>query len=237
MTDPTFRAFLLDFNGTLSDDEGLLYELYAEIAAEAGRPLDEESYRELLAGQTDEEILATWLGDRPDIPEMVRERVRRYVERASDGRTIGAGPAEAVRRFAADGPVAIVSSAFREEVDAVLSGAGLAGVVAQIVTREDVERPKPSPEPYLEALARLGVGPDRAVAFEDTPTGLAAAAAAGVLCVALRGTVPDVLLHPRAALEDGLSGALADRVTSPGWCAHARRVSAATRRASGFTAL
>lgn len=60
-----------------------------------------------------------------------------------------------------------------------------------IVTRDDVTNPKPHPEPYLTAAARLGVDPAHCVAFEDSVSGVRAAHAAGMRTV----MVPD-LVHP-----------------------------------------
>jgi beta-phosphoglucomutase-like phosphatase (HAD superfamily) len=42
---------------------------------------------------------------------------------------------------------------------------------------------------YVEALERLGVGPEEAIAFEDSPNGVAAAKAAGIFCVAVPNSV------------------------------------------------
>jgi beta-phosphoglucomutase-like phosphatase (HAD superfamily) len=67
----------------------------------------------------------------------------------------------------------------------VLKAAGLADRFELIVAKEDVAAPKPDPEPYRHALGRLGIGPDEAVALEDSPTGLASARAAGLRCVAV----------------------------------------------------
>lgn len=50
---------------------------------------------------------------------------------------------------------------------------------------EDTELHKPDPEPYLAVLEAIGVSPGEAVAFEDSPNGVAAARAAGIFCVAV----------------------------------------------------
>lgn len=54
-----------------------------------------------------------------------------------------------------------------------------------IVCVEDVEHPKPAPDIYVEACRRLGAQPARSVALEDSPTGVAAAAAAGMYVIAV----------------------------------------------------
>ncbi|MDX6490665.1 MAG: validoxylamine 7-phosphate phosphatase, partial [Gaiellaceae bacterium] len=67
---------------------------------------------------------------------------------------------------------------------------GIAGLIATMVTAEDVTNGKPDPEGYLLALDRLGVEADGSVAFEDSEPGVDAARAAGIHCVAVLGTLP-----------------------------------------------
>src|SRR3954451_217245 len=130
------RAIVFDFNGTLSDDEPLLYAVYAELFAEHGRPLTEQEYLDELAGQTEEEIVRRWLG-RVD-EELIRERIDRYIARAKDGSTV-ADDARAAGRLAADHvPVGIVSPAVRREIEPVLAASGVTEHVTALVSADDV---------------------------------------------------------------------------------------------------
>ncbi|MBV8947361.1 MAG: HAD-IA family hydrolase, partial [Solirubrobacterales bacterium] len=88
-------------------------------------------------------------------------------------------------RVAARWPVGLASSANREVIDAVLAASGLAGVFGATVSGEEVGHGKPAPDIYLEAARRLGVDPAHSAAVEDSTNGLRAAAAAGMLVVAL----------------------------------------------------
>ena len=181
------RGVVFDFNGTLSDDEPILCAVYREMFAELGRPLREAEYYEQLAGHTDEEIFARWLGRHE--PGLVGERVARYRARAGDGSTVDAETRAAVRYAAERVPVAVVSAAVRAEIEHVVAAAGLADVLATIVSEDDVEHGKPDPEPYLRAAEALGVPPAELVAFEDSEPGVASAKAAGLHVVALTRTL------------------------------------------------
>ena len=181
------RAIVFDFNGTLSDDEPLLYAVYAELFAEHGRPLTEEAYFEELAGNTEEEIILRWLG-RVD-EEIVRARIDRYVERARDGSTVTEDVRAAVRLAAGRVPVGIVSAATRAEIDAVLDATGLSELFAIVVSSEDVTRGKPDPQPYELAAGRLGLPTADVIAFEDTEAGVASAKAAGLHVVGVTRTL------------------------------------------------
>jgi len=199
-------AAIFDFNGTLSDDEPLLCEIFMDLFAEHGRPMSAQEYFDQLAGLSDPEIVKTWLGeDHPDVQTVIGERVSRYREAAADGSTVHEHVREAVRYAAKRTPLAICSGAARDEIEPVVEAAGLAACFSAIVTSDDVAHGKPDPEGYVKALDLLGADPAGAIVFEDTEAGIASARAAGV------GRV----LAVRTTLEpDRLAGAdeLIDRI-------------------------
>jgi len=181
------RAILFDFNGTLSDDEPILCEIYRELFAEHARPLSQQEYYDRLAGLSDPEIVRTWLGR--DDPVFVEQRVARYRAAVADGGTVSQSTREAVRYAAERVPVAVVSGAARAEIEPVLGAAGLAPHVRAVVSSDDVKRGKPDPEGYLLALELLGMEAAAVVVLEDTEAGVAAAKAAGTRCLAVAGTL------------------------------------------------
>ena len=81
--------------------------------------------------------------------------------------------------------LAVASSSPRAWVTRLLDQAGQLARFASVVCGDEVEQVKPDPGVYLLALAQLGVPPEQAVAFEDTPHGVAAAKGAGLRCVAV----------------------------------------------------
>lgn len=58
-----------------------------------------------------------------------------------------------------------------------------------VVAGDDVTRPKPHPDPYLQACAALGVDPADTVAIEDSPNGLRSAVAAGTVALGVPNIV------------------------------------------------
>jgi len=185
------RAVIFDFNGTLSHDEPILFEIFSELFAEHGRPLSAQEYFDQLAGLSDPEIVRTWLGrDYPAVEEVIERRIERYRELA-DGSSVPETVREAVRYAAERVPVAIVSGAARVEIEPVIQAAGLAGHVRAIVAAEDVGDGKPHPAGYLRALELLDGGLDASdvLVFEDTEAGVASAQAAGLRCFAVLGTL------------------------------------------------
>ena len=180
------RALLLDFNGTISDDEHLLCRIFTELFAEE-KPLSEDEYYERLAGLADREIVQRWLGR--DDPMLVERKIERYGELA-DGSTVTPEARDAVEYAAGRVPVAVVSGSARAEIEPVLAKAGLLESVTAIVASDDIGRSKPDPEGYLIALQMLGVEAAQAAAVEDSEAGVEAAKAAGLYCAAVTTTLP-----------------------------------------------
>ena len=83
-------------------------------------------------------------------------------------------------------PLAVASSSLPEWIDALLSGLKLTTAFDVAVSARQAARPKPAPDVYLLAAARLGVPAERCIAIEDTPTGLASAKAAGMFTIQVR---------------------------------------------------
>jgi HAD superfamily hydrolase (TIGR01509 family) len=187
------RAFLFDFDGLLVETETasragweLLYrehghelppekwalrvgtidgwDIWSHLEGLAGKPLDREA---LNARRITHELSLLELeGLRPGIAEYLDAATRLGLRRA------------------------IVSSASRAWVDSHLARLERSVGWDAIVTADfDAERAKPRPTLYLEALEQLGVTAAEAVAFEDSPNGVRAAAAAGIFTVGVPNAI------------------------------------------------
>src|SRR4051794_24643157 len=195
------RALIFDFNGTLSDDEPILCEIFSRLFAEHGKPLSAQEYYDELAGLSDPEIVMTWLGrDHPDVDAVVAERVDRYRAAVSDGSSVHEHVREAVRYAGERVPLAICSGAARAEIEPVVAAAGLADCFRGIVSSDDVADGKPHPEGYLKALELLdGAEPHDVLGIDDTEAGVASAKAAGLVVFAKQGTLDP---HRLAAADE-----------------------------------
>lgn len=180
------RALLLDFNGTLSEDEPILCRIFQELFEDAGKPVSETEYFEQLAGFSDREVIRMWLGR--DDPALEERKISRYRELA-DGSTVSPEAREAVRWASERAALAVVSGSARVEIEPVLEAAGLRDAFTALVSSDDITRGKPDPEGYVIALRLLGVEADAAAAVEDSPAGVAAAKAAGVYTAAVTTTI------------------------------------------------
>jgi HAD superfamily hydrolase (TIGR01509 family) len=185
-------AVVFDFNGTLSDDESVLCEIFMHLFAEHGRPMSAQEYFDQLAGLSDPEIVKTWLGEgHPDVQAVVDERTARYRAAVADGSSVHEHVRQAVRYAAARVPLVICSGAARREIEPVVESAGLGRCFRAIVSSDDVVRGKPDPEGYVKALELIEADPARALVIEDTEAGIASARAAAVGCVLAVRTTHD----------------------------------------------
>jgi HAD superfamily hydrolase (TIGR01509 family) len=82
-------------------------------------------------------------------------------------------------------PIAVASNSSRRLLDLALHRGGFADAFAVCIAAEEVGHPKPAPDLYLEACTRLRIPPARALAFEDSLTGMRAALAAGLRLVSV----------------------------------------------------
>jgi HAD superfamily hydrolase (TIGR01509 family) len=199
------RALLWDVDGTIAETEGdghlVAFNRAFETAGLRWR-WGAARYAKLLEVSGGRERLLQDMAGRPDAPSdpASRDELARQLHRIKTGhyaRIVAAGAIAArpgVLRVMDEARAAgiaqgIVTTTSRANLDALfpgLFGGGWRERFAAIVCAEDAPRKKPDPQAYGEALARLGVEPAEALAIEDSPNGLQAAAAAGVRCCITR---------------------------------------------------
>ena len=193
-------AVVFDLDGLLLDSEEVWDEVREELVLERGGRWHERAQRDMMGMSSPEwsHYLHEELG-LPESPvELSDEVVRRMAARYREALPLVPGAREAIRRLAARWPLGLASSSNRPLIDLALELAGLAPLFAVTVSSEEVERGKPSPDVYLEAVRRLGVDPASAAAVEDSHNGIRAARAAGMRVIA----IPNPTFPPGAALAE-----------------------------------
>ncbi|WP_435021506.1 HAD family hydrolase [Tundrisphaera sp. TA3] len=182
------RAVLFDFDGVIADTENVHVAAWQRTFGALGWDESEEAC--LRAMEVDDrqflaEVFARRGIEGGDVEGWVRRKQDLTLSLLADAPRIYPGVAELVARLKEYARLAVVSTTWRANVEAVLRSAGLLDVFPIIIAKEDVAAPKPDPEGYRLALARLGLDAEDAAALEDSPTGLAAARAAGLRAVAV----------------------------------------------------
>ena len=179
-------AVVFDFDGTLVDSERVSRAAMTQVLAEDGYTLTDADYHAIVgrAWPHTRAYLTSTVGYDADGIAGYKRRVRRaFRSRLDEVVPFGDATATLEALAAADVPVAVCTSSGRAYLERLLDARGLANLFAATVAREDTDEHKPLPAPYLLAASRLGVDATRCVAVEDTPTGVAAARAAGMQVV------------------------------------------------------
>ena len=179
-----FAAILFDNDGVLVDTEGFYFQANREALARFGVALDRESYVDLFLRASRgawDRLRERGVGER-EIDEARAARDRRYQELLGEGDLLLPGVAAGLAALAGRFRMAIVTSSEPEPFAAVHARAGILHHFELALTREQYERAKPEPEPYLRAVERLRVPRERCLVVEDSERGLRAAKAAGLAC-------------------------------------------------------
>lgn len=180
------HAVVFDFDGTLVDSEPTSRAAMTQVLAEDGYALTDADHDAIVgrAWPHTRAYLMRTVGYDAEGIESYQHRVRRaFRSRLDDVRPFPDTATTLDALAAADVPIAVCTSSGRTYLDRLLGQHGLAARVSARVAREDTDEHKPLPAPYLLAADRLGVPADECVAVEDTPTGVAAARAAGMFVV------------------------------------------------------
>jgi HAD superfamily hydrolase (TIGR01509 family) len=85
---------------------------------------------------------------------------------------------------------ALVSGAAKQEVDSIISKYFGKDAFDVIVTGEDLEEGKPSPDPFRTALTKMGLKESEAIVVENAPLGVKAANNAGIRCIVTLNNTP-----------------------------------------------
>lgn len=193
---PLLKAAVFDVDGTLVDSERHGHRVaFNEAFRAAGLPhsWDEGTYGELLRITGGERRLRSFLRNEghPDqeaatlAARLHRHKTELFREMCAQG-DIPARPGvhRVLDELAASGvTLAVATTGTRSWVEPLLDTTFGPGRFSLVLTGTEIPVLKPHPDVYVEALRRLGVAENRAVAVEDSVTGMVAAHGAGLACL------------------------------------------------------
>ena len=182
------QAVIFDMDGVLIDSEPIHFEATRSLLAGFGIDYTHE-VNDNFFGRTDRDVFRL-LRARYGLPPSEQDLACRWIARVTAllARPLAPMPGvpAVLQALAAQGlRLALASSSAPEIIRATLAGLGLTGVFETVVSGHDVDRGKPAPDIFLEALRRLGLPREACVVIEDSSNGVSAAAGAGIRAVAV----------------------------------------------------
>ena len=189
-------ALLFDLDGTLVDSDAKHLAAFQRVFGSLGVAVDQETYNASIHGASNALIGRVFLS------HLTPERQRLALEEKESVYRAGLAGVEPI-----PGAVelldfadrlglerAVVTNGPRANAEAALAALGLAARLSIVVIGAELERSKPDPLPYRRGLELTRAAARRSVAFEDLPTGVRSAAAAGLAVVGLTTSVDGAAL-------------------------------------------
>jgi HAD superfamily hydrolase (TIGR01509 family) len=209
-------AVVFDNDGLLLDTESVWTRAEQDLFEGRGMEFTPADKRKLVG--TSAEIAGAVLERRLDEPgqaaALIEELNAIVVAELEHGVEAMIGARELLRRLRERGtPIGLVSNSPLAFVRRSLELVGFEGHFDVVLSAHDVAAPKPAPDPYLEACRRLGVEPaPSVVALEDSPTGVAAARAAGLTVIGVPSIDGVALEEAHHLAESLLDATVFDRL-------------------------
>ncbi|MBK8903619.1 MAG: HAD family phosphatase [Anaerolineaceae bacterium] len=169
------QAVLFDFNGVIVDDEELHYHAFAKVLNDLEVEFTPDKYDELCRGRSDADgfnKIKKKFGISEEIPSLVEKKHNAYLDAVTSS-PVHSFPG--VRRLLEEllrrgYKLALVTASNRQEVESVLYYLSLRDYFSVIITDDDVDESKPSPQGFLLASHKLGIPPARCLVIEDSPS-------------------------------------------------------------------
>jgi putative hydrolase of the HAD superfamily len=188
------KALLFDFDGLILDTETPEVVAWQEVYARYGIEFPVRLWGKIVGGNGSKDFdPVAYLSEKSGQP--IDANLMRADKRVRDRELISyQAILPGVREYLAAAWIrglrlAIASSSTHEWVDTHLKRLGLWDSFDAIICIEDAPRAKPNPDLFLKALETLGVLPEEALVFEDSPNGVIAAKAAGIRVIAVPNPV------------------------------------------------
>jgi HAD superfamily hydrolase (TIGR01509 family) len=184
------KALLFDLDGTLVETDSLHFAIWQDYLRDYGLESDRSFYQAKISGRLNPDIVMDLLPhlSATEQADFIERKEAEFRHRA-DSLTPLSGVldvidwADQVKLMKA-----VVTNAPRENAKFMLSALHLEHAFNTVVVADDLPLGKPDPLPYQEALHRLQIAPTETIAFEDSPSGIRSAVAAGILTVGIAST-------------------------------------------------
>lgn len=179
------RALFFDNDGILVDTEKYYFQANRRIMLEHGLDLSLDEYFQFFL----KDNCGMWHlldpAGRENVTSLRSKRNDYYSDLLATEEIAIAGAGDVLKTLSKHFKIGVVTSSLRRHFSIIHGRTGFARYFDFVVAEGDYTHYKPDPEPYRVAVDRSGFALEECLAIEDSPRGLAAAKAAGLVCWAI----------------------------------------------------
>lgn len=199
-------SLLFDLDGTLVDTDSFHFKAYEVLLSDYDKTITLETYKKVIMGAQNDVTMSFLF---PELPEGQYASIAERKEDLFRSFVVDLEPIPGLQKVfswadANDIGVAIVTNAPRANAELLLQGLKIAKTRYPLVIGDELERGKPDPLPYLTGVKHIDGVASRSLAFEDSPSGIRSACAAGIRTIGLRTSLEHDALT-RAGATDTIS--------------------------------
>lgn len=196
------KAVIFDMDGVVIDSEPLHERSSRLVLAQHDLEIEDATFADF-KGSTDRTILEYLVAENNlnvDVEALLQQKRLTYASLIDELQPIY-GVVSFINRINESYRLALTTSASRRNKELAFSKFNLHSFFEVVITSDDINNPKPDPEPYLETTSRLQLNPQDCVVIEDSFNGVRSAAAAGCTVVGITTSfAPDALMDAGADL-------------------------------------
>lgn len=197
------KAIIFDFDGIIAHTEPYHLKAFQLTLEPRGIVVSDEEYYEKYLAYDDKTFFRVLFDDRGigheehSMDALLEVKSSHYDELIEGNILLLPGAKEFIHKAAQKYPIAIGSGALEKEIRQVLRHADIESLFKVIVGADFIERSKPAPDVYIEALSQLNaeypgseILPSDCLVIEDSISGIEAALSAGMKCLAITNSYP-----------------------------------------------
>lgn len=194
-------AILFDLDGTIANTDPIHYQAWREMLAVYGMEIDEHFYKTRISGKTNAQIIEEIIPQlspeesikfADDKEAMFRQRAENMQPMPGLTELIAWTETHHIKR-------ALVTNAPKLNAIFMLEVLGLKETFELVVLGEECVLGKPDPTPYRIALEKLEITAEKAIALEDSPSGISSAVGAGIRTIGITSTHDPNILRGKGA--------------------------------------